>query len=189
MQFDCRKLILVRRGVLVLSIAFVTASTLTACSSPQVSKLTGRVVVPTSQHPPYADPLKVPSVPVDQILEANVAKTSLVTPPGTGDLLPAPNVAAGTVATVGPWVLSLTAGDKQYLLIGTRTAQCYSLWKIAVSVNRTRAVITPWLTSPKKNNESCEKGPSIGHLWLVDLGSPLGHRTLLHPRVTAEFNS
>ena len=47
-------------------------------------------------------------------------------------------------------------------------------------------VITPELSMPE-HSSSC---PSVGinRLWMIDLGSPLGDRILLHPRVTANLN-
>jgi hypothetical protein len=71
-------------------------------------------------------------------------------------------------------------------LIYTPTNGCYTLWKVQVKVTKESAIITPELSVPE-HPSSC---PAVGinKMWMIDLGSPLGKRRLLHPRVTANLN-
>ena len=143
----------------------------------------------TTKKPPAGstvDRLRVASVPSDQLLATKLGR-SLVKPPGTADLLPHPTAARQTVGSIGPWHLSLKSQNGQYLLITTHTADCYSLWRISLEESGQSVVITPELSSPI-HPPRCP-AVAINRLWLVDLGSPLGNRKLLHPRVTAKLGS
>jgi hypothetical protein len=131
-----------------------------------------------------ADPMRAPSLPTAGLLASHLAQ-SIVRSPGTSDLSLPPNAADGTVNRVGPWNLNATADDKRYLLIYAPTNGCYALWRVRVAETKSSVVITPELSLPK-HAFSC---PSVGinRLLMIDLGSRLGDRTLLHPRVTANL--
>jgi hypothetical protein len=142
---------------------------------------------PPAHQPPAgatADLLRVPNVPTDQLTATNLDR-SVVKLPGTADLSSPPSAAGGTVGSVGPWQLSLKSYNGQYLLISTPTAGCFSLWRLRLAESARWVLITPELSSPA--HPSTCPAISTNKLWMVDLGSPLNDRTLLHPRVTAKL--
>jgi hypothetical protein len=162
----------VRTGAVLLTLAEIASGCGTSAINSQPSR------------PPAgatADLLRVPSLPSEQLTATHLDRT-VVKPPGTADLSPPPSAARGTVGSVGPWSLSLKSKNGQYLVIGTSTSGCSRLWRLGVELTSRSVVITPQLVSPS-DIPSCPP-VTIGHLWLVDLDSPLGSRSLLHPKVT-----
>lgn len=162
---------LVHAGLVLMAVAGLA----TGCGSSSGS--------PPSSRAPAGATTDALRAPVYDQLSPSTSGSTVVRPPGTGDLSAPPSAARGTRASVGPWALSLRSGNGQYLLIGTNTHGCYSLWRLRVEVNSTNVVITPRLRSPAIPRTTCPS-TSIGRLWLIDLGSPLGGRSLLHPKVT-----
>jgi|ERR1700676_3823570 hypothetical protein len=161
-------------AVVLVAIAGFAAGCSTDATSLQVNRQPARAT---------ADLLRVPRGSSNQLTPTELARS--VKPPGTADLSPPPSAARGTVGSVGRWTLSLMLDKGRYLLIGTSTSGCTSLWKLKVEEDSRTVVISPQLSSPSDPHKAC---PSIeiGHLWLINLGSPLGGRSLLHPKVTYE---
>ena len=167
--------------VLVSGCASTTASARSGPSVPASTTTPGQHGPPgavgTTVPGSVADPLTAPIRPLAALAPPGIT-APVVTAPGSTFLTPA-QAAALPLAEIGNWTLIARTADDRYLLVGVGFHGCARPAALDVSTTVAAVTITARLRTAAPAT-ICPAIAAIAH-YVVDLGAPLGARSLLHP--------